>query len=269
MLKSYGVRETTRVANEAERHAEEIRIRGFTVVRRLVNAELLQTACSRLDRAYAAQAAEIGGEDRLRKINEANVVRGLLLADAFFLQLATEPRILAVVSALLGEHFILQQQNGVINPPSADNHQAAWHRDLPHQHFIVSRPLALSALWCLDAFNEQTGGTQVLPASHKIETFPSEEYVGTHGTGIIADAGDALVFDSMLFHRAGDNRSQRLRRGVNHVYALPFLKQQISFPRALRSLPPQDPFTRRLLGFDSEPSDSILEWRQRRLEKAG
>ena len=41
------------------------------------------------------------------------------------------------------------------------------------------------------------------------------------------------MFDSMLFHRAGSNRSGRPRRGVNHVYGLPFLKPPISFPRAL------------------------------------
>ncbi len=269
MLKSYGVREMTVVANEAERHAEEVRIIGFTVVGQLIDPEFLKTTRERLDRAYAAQAVEIGGEDRLRRINEANLVRGVLIQDSFFLDLARHPRILALVSALLGEHFILQQQNGVINPPSTDNHQAAWHRDLPYQHFIISRPLALSVLWCLDTFNEETGGTVVLPASHKIDSFPSEDYVATHEKGIIAAAGDVLVFDSMLFHRAGNNRSGRWRRGVNHVYGLPFLKQQISFPRALRWHPPEDPALRRLLGFDSEPSESVLEWRRQRLDKAG
>jgi ectoine hydroxylase-related dioxygenase (phytanoyl-CoA dioxygenase family) len=269
MLKSYGVRESTLVANETERHAEEIRISGFTVVRRLSDPKFLQTAREKLDRAYATQAAEIGGEERLRKINEANLVRGVLVQDGFFLELAKHPRILALVSALLGEHFLLQQQNGVINPPSPDNHQSAWHRDLPYQHFISSRPLALSALWCLDAFNEETGGTVILPASHKIESFPSEDYVTAHAKGIIAEAGDVLVFDSMLFHRAGNNRSGHWRRGVNHVYALPFMKQQISFPRALQGRSPEEATLRRLLGFESEPSDSILEWRRRRLEKAG
>jgi ectoine hydroxylase-related dioxygenase (phytanoyl-CoA dioxygenase family) len=269
MLKTYGIRETTVVATEAERHAEEIRIDGFTVVRQLAELEFVQTARARLDDAYARQAAEVGGEDHLRKINEANLVRCVLVHDPFFIDLATRPRILALLTALLGEHFILQQQNGVINPPGDHNHQASWHRDLPHQHFVVSRPLALSVLWCLDPFNDETGGTWILPASHKTERFPSEEYVAAHARGIVAEAGDALVFDSMLYHRAGNNRSGKPRRGVNHVYALPFLKQQISLPRALQGLSIEDQLLRRLLGFDSEPSDSTLEWRRRRLEKAG
>jgi ectoine hydroxylase-related dioxygenase (phytanoyl-CoA dioxygenase family) len=268
MLKWYGVRESTVLQTEADRHAEEVRISGHTVVRGLVDAGFLASARDRLDRAYAAQAAEIGGEDHLRRINEANLVRCVLAQDPFFLRTATHPRILSLMAALLGEYFILQQQNGVINPPSGDNHQAAWHRDLPYQHFVSSRPLAVSVLWCLDEFNEETGGTWVLPASHKTEQSPSGEYVTAHARGVSARAGDALVFDSMLFHRAGNNRSGRPRRGLNHVYALPFLKQQISFPRALQGRLAEDPVLGKLLGYDSEPGDSPLEWRRRRLARA-
>jgi ectoine hydroxylase-related dioxygenase (phytanoyl-CoA dioxygenase family) len=268
MLRWYGVREGTVLETEADRHAEEVRISGHTVVRKLVEPDFLRSARERLDRAYAAQAAEIGGEDRLRRINEANLVRCVLAQDPFFIETATHPRILSLMAVLLGEYFILQQQNGVINPPSGRHHQAAWHRDLPYQHFVSSRPLAVSVLWCLDEFNEETGGTWVLPASHKTEQSPSEEYVTAHARGVVANAGDALVFDSMLFHRAGNNRSGRLRRGLNHVYALPFLKQQISFPRALQGRLADDPVLSRLLGYDSEPADNPLEWRQRRLTKA-
>ena len=123
-----------------------------------------------------------------------------------------------------------------MNPPSDENYQAGWHRDLPYQHFVSSRPLAISALVCLDPFTTQTGGTCVLPFSHRTEAFPSEAYVQAHQIGMLASPETSLMFDSMLFHRAGANRSGRPRRGLNHVYSLPFLKQQISLPRALRAV---------------------------------
>jgi ectoine hydroxylase-related dioxygenase (phytanoyl-CoA dioxygenase family) len=263
----YGVHEKTVVDSDAARHAEEIRISGYSVVPRLVDAPMLQTIRTRLDSAYAAQAAEVGGEERLRAINDANVARCLLAQDLFFLQLATHPRVLAIAAELLGDYFILQQQNGVINPPSGPNHQSAWHRDLPYQHFVTSRPLALSALWCIDEFNEVTGGTWVVPASHRTERSPSEDFVQSHAKGIVGQPGDALVFDSMLYHRAGENNSGKLRRGINHVYSLPFLKQQIDLPWALGGKLSDDPFLRRLLGYESEPGTTALEWRQRRLAK--
>jgi ectoine hydroxylase-related dioxygenase (phytanoyl-CoA dioxygenase family) len=267
VLKAYGVRETTVVGTEAERHAEEIRLCGFTVVRGVVDAPAVEAAREGLDRLYAAQAGAAGGEDRLRRINDANIIRCPLAQDDRFLELATRPRLLAVAAALLGEYFVLQQQNGVVNPPSDENYQAAWHRDLPYQHFVASRPLALSALVCIDPFNPQTGGTCVLPGSHKTERFPSEDYVRAHERGVTADPGDVLVFDSMLYHRAGSNRSGRLRRGLNNVFALPLLQQQISLPRALAGRFAADPFLRKFLGYESEPADSAFEWRARRLAK--
>jgi ectoine hydroxylase-related dioxygenase (phytanoyl-CoA dioxygenase family) len=265
MLKSYGVTETAAVTTEVQRFAEEIRLTGYTVVRAVFDPARLQAARDKLDRLYAEQAAAAGGEARLRAINDANVVRCPLAHDVFFLDLATAPRLRAIAAELLGGYVVLQQQNGVINPPDDRYYQAAWHRDLPYQHFVSSRPLAVSALMCLDPFTAETGGTHVLPGSHRAEPFPSDGYVFAHERGIEAEPGDVLVFDSMLFHRAGTNRSDRPRRGVNNVYGLPFLKPPISLPRALGGRFRDDPDLGRFLGYDTEPADGPADWRNRRL----
>ncbi len=267
MDRLYGVKQTTVVGDEAERHAEEIRILGCTIVKQVAAAEDLLAIRERLDRAYRGQVAECGGEARLRAIGEANLVRCPLASDPSFIDLAAHPRILAIARVLLGPYFILQQQNGVVNPPDWEHHQAAWHRDLPYQHFVSSRPIALSALWCIDEFNEQTGGTWVLLASHKVESFPSEEYIAGHARPVTAGAGDVLVFDSMLFHRAGTNRSGRLRRGINHVYACGFVRQQICLPRVLGGRFRDDPLLRTLLGYEGETCDSVAEWRNQRFAR--
>jgi ectoine hydroxylase-related dioxygenase (phytanoyl-CoA dioxygenase family) len=267
MIRSYGVKQANVNQSAFHRHAEEIRLAGYTVLRQIIDPALLPSARVKLDRLYQAQAAAHGGIAQLRAIDDANVVRCPMAQDDFFLELAANSRLLAVAAELLGDYFVLQQQNGVINPASDENYQAGWHRDLPHQHFVCSRPLAISALVCLDPFTAETGGTQVLPASHLVEVFPSEEYVQSHLQGIVAEPGDALVFDSMLYHRAGVNRSGRARRGVNHVYALPFLNQQISLPRALGGRQANDPKMRRLLGYEIEPAESAFAWRDRRLAK--
>lgn len=267
MIRAYGVKHATINQSVTERHAEEIRLSGYTVVRQVIDPSLLSNARVKLDRLYEAQAAAHGGVSQLRAINDGNIVRCPLAQDDFFLEVATNPRLVAIANELLGDYVILQQQNGVINPASDDNYQSGWHRDLPHQHFVCSKPLAISALVCLDPFTEETGGTYVLPASHQSEAFPSEEYVRTHEHGIVAEPGDAIVFNSMVYHRAGTNRSGRARRGVNHVYALPFLNQQISLPRALGERFPDDPKLRRLLGYDIDPAECAFAWRERRLAK--
>jgi ectoine hydroxylase-related dioxygenase (phytanoyl-CoA dioxygenase family) len=85
---------------------------------------------------------------------------------------------------------------------------------------------------------------------------------------ITAPAGSLIVFDSMLFHRAGINRSQAMRRGVNNVFALPFLKQQIVLPALLDGKWSDDPWLRRLLGYESDPPRSPAEYREQRTRKS-
>jgi ectoine hydroxylase-related dioxygenase (phytanoyl-CoA dioxygenase family) len=267
-LKSYGVREFTSLSSEADRCAEEIRIRGYGVIAGALSESELGTVRAKLDEVYEAQVEEIGGEGRLREMNDAHIVRLLLAYDDYFLRPATHPTVLAVVGRLLGDYFIIGQQNGIINPPAQENYQVSWHRDLSYQHFVSSRPLAVSALFCIDDFSEETGGTHVLPASHKTEPFPSAEFVGRNELCVTAQAGSVLVFDSMLYHRAGHNRSNFKRRALNHMYTLPFLKQQISMPEALQGRFGEDEFLRRFLGYESEPGKSVAQWRNAKIERA-
>jgi ectoine hydroxylase-related dioxygenase (phytanoyl-CoA dioxygenase family) len=161
-------------------------------------------------------------------------------------------------------------QNGILNYPAKGTQQnaGAWHRDLNYQHFTSSRPLSISALFCIDPFSEATGGTQVLPASHRTEKFPSPDYVRSHEVTVTAPAGSVLIFDSMVFHRGGLNTSPSVRRAINHMYTLPLIKPQISFPRALKGKFREDPFLRKFLGYESEPGENVAQWRQTKLGQA-
>lgn len=267
-LKSYGVREATTLASDTDRIVEEIKISGYSIIDAVLSESELETVRRKLDEIYEVQAEEIGGEERLREINDNNIVRLLLAYDDYFLKPATHPAVLAVLERLLGDYFILMQQNGIINPPNLENYQISWHRDLSYQHFVSTRPLAISALFCIDDFSEQSGGTHVLPASHKIETFPSHEFLEKNQLAVTARAGSVLIFDSMLYHRAGYNRSAFKRRALNHVYTLPFLKQQISIPEALQGRFMEDGFLRKFLGYESEAGKNVTQWRTAKIERS-
>lgn len=266
-LRFYGVKEKHEVFSDIDQHAEEIAINGYTIIEGILNDQEVRDFRAKTDAIYQRQATEIGGEERLTAINDAYIGRSLLAYDESFLLLAQQPRIRELVEALLGDYFILGLQNAIINLPNQKNYQASWHRDLSYQHFVASRPIAVSALVCIDPFSEETGGTYVLPASHKTEKFPSERFIKSNEKSITAPAGAAIVFDSMLFHRAGYNRSQSIRRGINHMYVLPFIKQQISLPGLLGGRYEDDPFLKRFLGYESEPAASVIEWRTNKLER--
>jgi len=267
-LKTHAVREFHENLNQADAYAEEIRNIGYTVLQSGFSADELQTIRRKIDDIYELQLREIGGEAALKRINDANLARCLVGYDEYFLKLAVHPSIISVAQKLLGEKFILMSQNAIINRPTDEHYQVTWHRDLNYQHFVSSRPLGLSALYSIDDFSEETGGTYLIPASHKSEKFPSFEYVHRHERQMSVPAGSILLFDAMIYHRSGINCSARPRRAVNHIYTLPMIKQQISIPHMLGGKLRDDPFLHTFLGYDSETGDSVQQWRERKLAQA-
>jgi len=142
----YGVRESSTASSEADKGVEEIRITGFTVVPGVLFESELQIIRSKLDEIYKIQVKEIGGEERLSEINDVNVVRLLLAYDDYFLKVATNPAVLAIVERLLGDYYILMQQNGILNLPGLENYQISWHRDLSYQHFVLKQQIRVRKL---------------------------------------------------------------------------------------------------------------------------
>lgn len=263
----YGIREQSVANTLVSQLADRIRLVGYAVVPGVFSAAETADFSDRLDRVMARQVEEFGGAERLASIGDALTARCPLVYDDAFVALAANPTILAVVRELLGDYVVLMQQNGVINPPRQSHTQTSYHRDLPYQHFVSSRPLAVGALFCIDPFRVETGATVVIPGSHHMEAFPSVEVAAQLDTPVTAEPGSFLVFDAMLFHRAGANVSDRPRRAVNQVFSVPIIAQQISLPDALEGRHADDPELRRLFGYDVAPSRSVVAWRERRLAR--
>jgi len=260
----YGVLQQEPAGDEIDLAAERLRRLGYCVLDGGFSPTELGELSEAFDRVHAAYLAR-HGEQRLTVIDEQNTIRAPLLeGEPWFIRLACWPRVLDLMSRLIVGRFLLNQQNGIINPPGRGYNQGAWHRDLPYQHFVSSRPVALNALFCLDPFRLDNGATYVLPASHLQERFPSEAFVASEAIQVTAPAGSFIVLDAMTFHCGGANRSTQPRRAVNHVYAIPHIRQQIGLSAGLvddASLTSQQ---RSLLGLTTEEPRSVDEYLSRR-----
>ena len=264
--RSYGVVERAQAQSTVAQWAERIRLAGYVVVPGGFSSADIADFSHRLDRVMDRQVEEFGA-DRLAAIGDTLTARCPLVYDEAFVRLAAHPDVLALARELLGDYIVLMQRNGVINPAGQQHTQLSYHRDLPYQHFTSSRPLAISALFCIDPFRPETGATTVIPASHRMEAFPSDQVAAALDTAVTAEPGSFIVFDSMLFHRAGANRSDRPRRAVNQVYSVPVIAQQISLAEAMPSTYASDPALARLFGFEVAPARSVTAWRERRLTR--
>ncbi|WP_431323474.1 phytanoyl-CoA dioxygenase family protein [Rhizobium sp. YTU87027] len=267
--KLYGVSTRSSACSDIEVHVEAIRNRGYSVLPSVLSPDQLTEWRAKIDRTYLIQEEEFG-KDRFAAMKELDLCRAPLLYDRAFISLAEHPRIVEIVKAILGEWFILNLQNAIINRPQIEHHQSSWHRDLPYQNFVISKPLSINALFAIDDFSAQTGGTQFLPFSHKIEYLPSSQYIENNSIQGEAQAGSVILFDSMVFHRAGANSSANIRRAINQMYTVPILKQQYDFARFLADERLTFPeHTQRLLGFTSQVPLSDREWRESRAAKLG
>lgn len=254
----YGVRDQTTINNKADSHIEELKNLGYTIVSSDFSPEKQKEIEIAFGAAQQAQAQSHGGEEYLKSIDEHNTIRCPLLHDRIFTDVLNHPLIIEICKRMIGDYIILNQQNGIINPPNkAKYNQGSYHRDLPYQHFTSSRPLAINALYAMDDFTKENGSTFVIPASHKSEPFPSEEYIQKHQIQAEAKAGDFIVLDCMVYHSGGINKTEHKRRAINNVYNIPMLKQQVNLPNILGGLYEDDAALNPLLGYGTQVPDSI------------
>ncbi len=218
-------------------------------------------ACSykkALDAVYKEQLQEFGLEN-MQCIQEENTVRAPFLYDASFVGLFYNNFTQRVVKDILGEYAILSLQNAILVPPHQTHHQGFYHRDIIHQNFVTSTPLGINLYYCLDDYTESNGATTFIPGSHREENLDAEAVAEIPA----AARGSVILFDSMVYHKAGTNQSDSPRYGINNMYTLPFLKQQIRYASILPT--PPDAALSRLLGFESKEYLSVNDFRQHRL----
>jgi ectoine hydroxylase-related dioxygenase (phytanoyl-CoA dioxygenase family) len=251
--KSYGVRAQADCDNELDLYLEEISNVGFSIIENVLSNVELKNYRKKIDSIYKLQEDQFGLAN-LKSIKDNNICRMPLKYDDYFIHIATNPIVLEVVTKILGDFYVLGLQNANICHPNEQSHQSLWHRDLPYQNYVISNPISINALFCIDDFSIETGGTIVAPYKK-------------HSVTLNVKAGSVVIFDSMLLHKAGYNSSSELRRSVNHQYQIPLLKQFYDFPKALNGKFSDDHFLAQLLGYSSiVPLDDVM-WRNSRKRK--
>jgi hypothetical protein len=260
---SYGILQQNLPESALDETAEQVRNLGYAILDSGYSLSELRSISEEFERTRK-QYVEKYGEINLRSLNEFHTIRAPLThGGEVFLGLALNENLLSLLKKLIQGKFILNQQNGVINPPQETYNQGAWHRDLPYQHFISTKPIAINALFCVDDFTFENGATFVLPASHKSEAFPSGNYVKKNALQVEAKAGCFIVLDCMVFHAGGFNKTNLERRAVNHLYNIPYFKQQINIPLNMASAK-LSAEAKDILGFNYLELDSISDYLSKR-----
>ena len=154
----------------------------------------------------------------------------------------SDRRIVDPCETIFGPYVRVSSVGAVMNHPG--NARGYWHSDWPFNQTVASHVPApypdavmhITAIFMLSPFNEQTGGTLVVPGSHRSSTNPSGEngvdrdspYPSEiNATGV---PGDVLLFDSRLWHSVAPNNSDRPRTAVIARYAPWWLNLSVQRP---------------------------------------
>ena len=164
--------------------------------------------------------------------------------DARFLALARDPRLVELVSGVIGDDVILWGCH-VFCKPAGDGYETPWHQD---GHYWPIRPLANCTVWvALEESKVENGCLRVIPGSHRDKalhphlhedrtdlTLNQRMAAGAFDEATAVDIelepGQMSLHDVYMIHGAAPNRSSKRRTGV----ALRYMPATSVFERHLR-----------------------------------
>lgn len=181
-------------------------------------------------------------------------VWNVLSRDPLFEDLAFHPLAVDFVKQVLGWPSLLGNLSANITGPGGG--EMVLHAD---QIFVpepwCSEPQGLNVAWCVDDFTEENGATRFVPGSHKLNRLPLPGEAETATVAMAAPAGSAVVFESRIWHKTGNNRTaNQTRAGIFAWYTKPIYRPQenwfLSLRPEVRQFASEDALV--LLGYKSE-----------------
>ena len=156
--------------------------------------------------------------------------------------------------------YILHAFNPVTIPSGGRNYVHSIHRDL-RTHAGGFR-LLVNMLVMVDEFSLENGATHILTGSHHAADPPDKAQFYAQAERITGPRGSIVLFDSNVWHCAGENTSGRPRTAMTLSFSRPFYKPQMDYARFLgedrcRTLSPR---LQQLVGLHARVPVNLEEW---------
>ena len=121
-------------------------------------------------------------------------------------------------------------------------------------------PSLLNLLVFVDDFTEAKGATWIYPKD--IYGLNYVDNSDENGIQVCGQAGDLLIWDSRMLHRAGSNLLGSHRRGVSVMLSRPWIKPQMNYLAELseNEVSALSDNQKQLLGYGSRIPNSLEDW---------
>lgn len=222
--------------SELQSHLQAVESDGYTILENVFAPERAMAFEKRV-REIEHETLRPLGPDEKEEDSSFFRTAGLLRLDRMFRDVPIDPTVCRVVEGVLGPDFLLSTFSGIDLKPSGPTIQPLHPDDalvpLPRPH---PRAIGCTVMWVVTPFNETTGGTRLLPGSHKepLDLLFSQDRERLSQTiQPRMEPGSVLVFDHALFHGASDNPSDEWRLGLQVSYHAGWIRPYTNWFRSI------------------------------------
>jgi len=211
------------MALDTEKVASTVERDGIALIPNFMSPGLLERIRQRLDELNRSERA--AGTAFLESEGVNQRVFNLVNKGEVFEEIVQHPEVMKIMARLLGGDCILSGFSSNTTGPGGEPmmlHSDSGYVPPPHPEYLLSA----NAIWLLDDFTLENGGTEYVPGSHRLRTNPEpgRDYTCVP---VVAPAGSVAILHGYTWHRTGANISQNTcRRALFGYYVRPFLRVQ-------------------------------------------
>jgi ectoine hydroxylase-related dioxygenase (phytanoyl-CoA dioxygenase family) len=233
---------------------------GWFLFEDVVDPALIKDLKADLERSY-----EIRRPVQIKNQVDANTdgtAHHLLADGGSFLMFLERAYLNEYLKTYFGGNYILNAFGGNLNKPTQFNYASNVHRDV--RTYTREIRLLLNIIVMLDDFTLENGATYLLRGSHLKPEKPSDEEFFATADRAVGKSGSIVVWDSNIWHAAGENNTRHPRRSLSLIYSKPFMKQQFDYPRSVgyENAGSFSEVFRQIVGFNARVPENLDEWYQ-------
>ena len=249
---------------------------GLAIIPNVFTSEFMDTVAVDIDTATKVciniqQQHRVGTEAPEKKYIEGDdgplggaAHHVICFEGAFFDLLLKEP-LFDMIEGYLGTGPFILNSFGAVTNTNTNNmyeHGKTIHRDSRSFHPTFRQQCWLMVM--VDDFTVENGATWMWSGSHSREFVPSNEEFFNNAKQVTGTKGSVVIFDGRIWHAAGKNHTDILRRCLTISFTKPFFKQQMDYVRYFGSdrTKEMNPILQQLFGYHSRVPSNYDEWYQ-------
>lgn len=167
-------------------------------------------------------------------------LRGRHLDVPFIWEMASHPKVLDWIEALMGPNILVLSTQFFCKYPNRSDKFVAWHQDVTY--WGLEPPYALTVWYAVDDSDVENGCMRVIAGSHRNgilehakssragnllsinQEIPSDAVDESRAVDLLLKAGEVSIHHGHLIHGSNPNRSNRRRCGLTIRYVPPHVK---------------------------------------------